>query len=174
MPSVITKDGLASALARLNSGVYRVKGEQDYRATNETKENNARRNLALYHKKCKAGTWDKERARRWGKKYNDSVPKSARRDLERWELEFLLDNIQRPARLIAFALGRGLRSIEEKRRSIQLGGSTKYAARKRRERANDRGPKGQPDTKPARASRYPGKSTRLLLQVLESRREGAK
>lgn len=174
MRDVITKDGSASALARLNSGVYRVKGEQDYRASNETRENNARRNLALYHKKRKDGTWDKARARAWNKKYSNSVPKFPMREWQRWELEFLIDNIAYPARLIAFALERGLRSVQEKRDCVKRGGMTKHGIAAGRKRIDGGGPKGQLDSKPTGASRYPGKSTRLLLQVLESRREGTK
>lgn len=174
MPSVITKDGSALALARLNSGVYRVKGERDYRAKNETRENNARRNLALYHKKRKDGTWDNARAAAWQRKYANSVPKFPLREWQRWELEFLIDNIGSPARLIAFALQRGMRSVEEKRDCVKRGGMTKHGLRTGRKRIDGGGPKGQLDSKPTRASRYPGKSTRLLLQVLESRREGTK
>jgi hypothetical protein len=98
--------------------VYPIRGEKDFRNKYYTPEQQREWQRIYYAKKQKAGGYNNERYRQIQRKYLASCPKSKARDWETWEQKFLDETRHLPARLVAFALQRGIRAVQCRRLGV--------------------------------------------------------
>lgn len=111
-------NGLEQALHRLESGVYPIRGEKDHQSPYETYE----QRLLQWRKWRQSKRGDREFKRRSAinqRKYQSTCPKAHRRAWEDWEMMLLEQTRHLPARVVAFALQRGIRAVQMRRLGVE-------------------------------------------------------
>ena len=107
-------NGSEQAWHRLGAGVYPIKGEKNFVRPRNTPER-VRANCLRKYYADKDGIGFKLKTKEFHRKYLHTVPECEPRQWEDWEVEFLEKTRSFPARVVAFALRRGIKAVQHKR-----------------------------------------------------------